>query len=594
MSIVSSNSVLWDGPELSELGVKPGDKITSVLDSMLKKLLAITPSSFDISKVDFSELASSVEDYPKSLEEALTLLITRSGSVSPTGVPAQSVNDILENIYVSVPEQYQNTNASGDKITAEKITDYIKRLATDMTTLASAISTLTGSNGTLISRMDKLSQDFASLDPATKEDLNVAYKGQIRQLQGAISLIEEDVIDAGSRVGSEAQIQAALASVPDLGSQNMLSQAQTYSAHPLWTANPTSIAQLMVNQSIFMDDVRRYSTGDVSPVLVTTNNIQLELNLALNGPQTQLTWSLKDSSVPAAFNAITAATTPQIQINDGTTTETFTVGIDPIAALTSDQTIDLSASALNVNTDLTVTLTCSLTNGSNDFVKTVNKVLTVPVQAPPLVTLTLTESAADTITASWVLPTATYPRLGSYQVVLQLKDENGTNVGGEIILPEGTTSHVITGQTGAALTRQVSVVLRYAEGVDSPATQKTITINGCITANATVTIANSSVNFPDLNDDESNITVNAVLVTEVNSGAVVASQNNCSGQFYIQASVQPYSSGGNYLNAELWIDGSVAPLSLDSNTEARSGSYTYTSTDGATPTIELRFTDQTV
>lgn len=594
MNVVSSNSVLWDGPAIPSLGIEPGQKLTTLVHAMATKLLEITPSSLDLSKIDFSSLVSSVEDYPQDLESALSLLISQSSSSSaPSGITLQTISDVLENIYVAVPLQYQKTNEEGDKVTAEQISDFIKRLAVDITTLGSAISTLTGNTGSLITRMDKLSQDFANLDPATKSDLEVVYKGQIRQLQSAIALIDEDIKDAGNRVGTEAQVAAALASVPGMGAINMLSAAQTYSAHPLWTANPLTIAQLLVNQSILIDDVHRYTTGDVSPVLVTSNQLQLQFNVSVNITQTQITWDLIGSSLPNGFNAVTGGTTPQIQISDGSTTETFNVGIDPIAALTSAQTIDLSASSLAVNTELTLTLTCSLTNGSNDFVKTASTILSVPCMNPPVQTLTLTESGADEITANWVLPEGIYPRLGAYTIILQLRDANGLAVGGEIVLQDGTTTHVFTGQVGAALTRTVDVSLRYTCGVDSVITSKTITINGCISSNATVTINNQSVNIPDLNDDQSNITVNSVLVTEVNSGAVVASQNNCSGQFYIQASVQPYSSGINYLQAELYINGAVAPLSLDSNTEARTGSYVYTAADGSTPTIELRFTDQT-
>jgi hypothetical protein len=593
MTYVTSNNVRWDGPDLPSLNIKNSDSITVLLNAMLLKLTSTLPTGIDVSKLDFNSIISSIDDLPSTTEEALNILAQAISAKNPVGSSSgQTPIDIIKAAYISVPATYQNTNETGDKIVAMTFSDYAKRLATDVVTLVSAISTLTSKNKSFLSRLDSLSEDFANLDPALKSDLNVVYKGEITKLQNAVSLIEEDVTIAGNRFGTEAQIQAALASMPNFGPQDMLSVSQSYSAHPSWVANPTSLANLMMNMSVFMEDVRKFNTGDVSPFLITENLVQLEFDSIINVLQTQITWNLLGSSLPTGFNAVSAGNTPEISITDGLTTEVFTV--DPIAALAGNQVIDISASGLVASTNLTLTLTCSLTNGTNSFAKTSVYQLQVTCLNPSAQTLVLTETATEEITATWVIPTATYSRIGDYQVVLQVRDVAGLKVGGEILLPSGTGSHVLTGQVGATLTRTIDVSLRYVCGADSPLISKTITVNGCINATATVSVDNQSSVFTNLNDDQTNITVNNTLVAQVNTGTTVDSQNNCSGTFYIQMSVQPYSAGGNFLRAQLVIDGVAAALVLDSNTEARTGSFTYIGTGGSTPTIAIRVTDQTV
>jgi len=593
---VSSTSIIWEGDTIPELNINKGDKLNSLVAAMVEKLLAVLPEGLEFSQIDFSAIVSNPNEVPESLTDVIQLLVSKV--VSSTTVQASSsnldLNKVVSTLYLNVPAAYQNTNDLGDKISSMSLGDFVKRLSNDITVLSSAISTLTTANSSLNTRVNKLTSDFAALNPATKDDLNVVYKGNIRNIQSAMVLVEEDIKVTGARFGSDAEIQALLNSQPaGLGASAMLSQNMTFDAHPNWVSNPVSVADSLKNLWMVQADAYRYAIGDANPVLITTNDLQIQLNTSLSINQSQLNFDFIGSSIPTGFNAICGGTTPQIQVTDSITTETFTAGLDFIAAFSATQQIDLTGSALVPNTNLTITANFCITNGSNDFAKTATSALDVSCLAPPVVSLILSEPAADQIEVTWVSP-AGYPRLGAYTVVLQLKDANNVPVGGEVLLSSALNSHIFTGQVGFALTRKVEVYLRYDCGADSSKTAKYITVNGCISANATVSVDNQSIAIADLNDDESFIMVNNTLVNGINTGAVVASADDCSGTMYIQMGIQPYSVSGAFLRGVLHINGTPTVAVIESNTESRSITYNYLATDGATPTLSLVVTDESV
>lgn len=302
---MSSNCVVWQGPNIECIDLCKGDNISTVVAKLATELCNLIETfnidNFDLSCFNLAECA------PKDFKALINLLIEKI--CQDQGITTETVAGGCPDCEVNICAEFQYTGPTGDTVTTMQLKDYVLAIGNKLCTLVSQIGTIDDtldSHNTRISNLEQASAPTVNLPsvtptcvlPSTPQDLDV--------LLGAV---EEEFCKLQNATGKDVDIITALnAACAGLNNQDRLAGNGTMSQIIGWNQTPNSLAQSFSNLWKTVCDLR-------SAVQFIQNNccdtgcssIDIVVDAVLNNPtELVLTFS---GSIPNFYIDSPSATT---------------------------------------------------------------------------------------------------------------------------------------------------------------------------------------------------------------------------------------------------------------------------------------------
>ena len=378
-SPVSSNCVVWQGPDLSCINLCKGDTVSDVVYKLATEVCNIT-TDLGLSDLDLSALVQvcSVTPEPaKTLAAVLDLLINKVVCLA----------DIVDNLpgggnnytepTLNLPVCLQYINAQGQTITSLEHSQYSLTLATKICQMNSSINTQTTQISGLNTRVTALENQTADALPQVAMTC-LTGNSTLLDLDNALGVVATELCAVKDVVGSNTAITAAAAKqCAGLGNLPALSQTGTMSTIPGWKSSVSTLSDSFFNLWLTVCDIRgaiadiksNLSTVDCSAIIIdyvaTANTNRDAITLNFNGLCT----------IPATFSECNQLGS-KVTITD-TAGKSFVAYVQVVANKTNSNgvTISLSGSGLGTTLNYTVKLEACVTKDGQTCTKEVTKTL---------------------------------------------------------------------------------------------------------------------------------------------------------------------------------------------------------------------------
>ena len=396
-SPVSSNCVIWQGPDLGCIDLCNGDAISDVVYKVATKLCTIQ-TSLDLSSLDLSCLVSfcsAANPAPtnKTLLAVLDFIVDKVCCLNTAiqNLPAGGGSSYTEpNLALPTCLQYADP-ATGQTITQLVHNQYTLRLGNQFCTLKATVDTHAATLVTHNTRITALENRPAVTLPQVTP--NCILPAVPTAMNVVLDKLEEEFCGLRTVLGTNASLTSAIAQqCQGLGASAALSTTGNISALPGWNASSTSVASAVQNLWVVLCDMRQ-AIYDVKQCCgqVDCSAFLLGFTAAANEARTQVTVFFNGGGtvVPSGFTNCTAQGS-KITIKDASG-KTYTDYVNLLTAVTDTDgiTYTVSSAALNTSQAYTITVEGCLTKNGNTCSKTANFTVSVPCPIISSVTATL-------------------------------------------------------------------------------------------------------------------------------------------------------------------------------------------------------------
>lgn len=391
-SPVSSNCVIWQGPDLSCINLCKGDTVSDVIYKLAVELCAIQGDA-GLSDLDLTCLVNVCQATPepeKTLAAVLDLLINKVCCL------ADIINDLPDpgTPYVeptlNLPACLQYQNNLSQTVSQLQTSDYLLVVATKLCEINSTVA----SHTTAITNLDNRVTILENADPVTIPQVTptCVLPATPTDMDEVLTALEQQYCQLKALLGTNAALTSAIASqCQGLSSAQAFSQAGTMSGLIGWNNTVTTLAQSMQNMWLTLCDLRTAVT-QISDCCTSIDCAAfiLDFTAGASNDRTAVTVYFPDTVIPAGAENCTIQGS-KITISD-TSGHNYVDYIDLIAAVSDVDgiTFDLSATLLNPNQTYTVVVEGCVKKGSTFCNKTVTQTISVPCPIVTGVTTSLT------------------------------------------------------------------------------------------------------------------------------------------------------------------------------------------------------------
>jgi hypothetical protein len=400
-SPVSSNCVIWQGPDLSCIDLCNGDAISDVVYKLATKLCTLQ-TSLDLSTLDLSCLVSfcsATNPAPtnKTLSAVLDFIIDKVCCLNTTiaNLPGAGAGFTEPNLTLPTCLQYADP-ATGQTITQLVHNQFTLRLGNQFCTLKATVDSHAATLATYNTRITTLENKPGLTLPTVTP--NCILPSTPTAMNLVLDELESQYCLLRSVLGTNAGLTAAVGQqCQNLSTQNALSQPGFVSGLSGWVpstgdALSGTVAGAVKNLWVVLCDMRA-AIFDLKTTAGATDcsAFLLGFSAAANEARTTVTLFFSGTTVvPAGFANCTAQGS-KVTIKD-TSGKTFTGYVDLIAAQTDTDGVPftVSGAGLSVSSNYTVTVEGCVSKSGN----TCSKVATfdVPVPCPIITSVTATLS----------------------------------------------------------------------------------------------------------------------------------------------------------------------------------------------------------
>ena len=398
-SPVSSNCVIWQGPDLSCINLCNGDTISSVVHKVATDLCAIK-TSFDLTSLDLTCLVSfctSVNPAPttKTLSAVLDFIIKKVCCLNTTiqNLPAGGGSAYTEpNIALPTCLQYTDP-ATGQNVAVLQHSTFTLRLANRYCDLKVIVDSHTTTLATYNTRITALESSVGYVPPTVTPNC-LLTPGTPVAMHTLLDELEAQYCTLRTVLGTNQALTAGIAQqCQNLGAAAALSTSGTVSSLTGWNATSSTVGTAIQNLWVVLCDMRQ-AIYDVKQCCGQTDcsSFLLGFTAATNEARTQVTVFFNGGGtvVPSGFTNCTAQGS-KITITD-TSGHIYTDYVNLLTAVTDTDgiTYTVTGAALNASQPFTITVEGCLIKNGNSCSKTANFTVSVPCPIITSVTATLT------------------------------------------------------------------------------------------------------------------------------------------------------------------------------------------------------------
>lgn len=428
-SVVSSNCVVWQGPDIPCINLCTGDSITEIIEKLANELCALSLPNVDITSVDFKCLIDVVGTEPTVLADALQLIVDKHCELK----------DIVDNItpgsdpVVALPACLQSLG-----VTAQPVTQYIVTVANKVCENVTAITNLQNDLIALEQRVTDLESALALIDPTiTLPTVDVSCLGgsTTAQLNIGLQTTITALCDLKTILGSNAELISAIsAQCVGLSTAPSLSGTGTMADIPGWILTPDSVADTIKNLWLTICDLRGLVSDLETQVQPKCKDVDLDFEVVFNSDRSSATLQLfKYADIPATFINKPSS---NVKFTDGTVTYTDTIDVVAMANMSGQNiTYSTSSMGLDITKTITVTVESNLTTPDGDCDKLKTKIYEYQCLILPPTSVSITPTPSSAI-ISWVAPNTAEPVIRyEYQVLSGASIlRNGTSTANNITI----------------------------------------------------------------------------------------------------------------------------------------------------------------
>lgn len=387
---VSSNCVVWQGPDLDCIGLCHGDTISDVVAKLAQELcdlidlVSLAPTS--TTPFDFTCLLQAGQLPPENIHELIQLIIDRlCDQIAESNSLEGDINVIEkqgsgsacpDSCIMTIADCFQYTNAFGDLVTTMTLTEYATAIGNKICDILDDIAVMQGQISTLQTDVSNNASDIATLQSTSVTDSDIEYvldplldpSGTVRPLPEATKIIENRYVAEEGAVGDPNDIYTNMIKSSGFTSLSRLANPGQYPTMANWTSSPSNLAESYGNLSLVAQDL-------YDALKYVLNNLPSGCGAIVYDYRATLTTGPGVATVTVYFDGTTglagfadcsgSGSTLTISDSDGNSTTT-TVPIIATAGVTTGFAVDLTTTSVDETLTLTVTTEACLYNGSTD------------------------------------------------------------------------------------------------------------------------------------------------------------------------------------------------------------------------------------
>jgi hypothetical protein len=371
---VSSNCVVWQGPDLECIGLCKGDTISDVLAKMATQLCMLV-DMFDLSEFDFTCLSVPVSEQPEDMGGLIQILIDRIcvlENISPID-PSNPAGDCPDNCLVPIADCFYFINPQGDTVTTMTLVEYVNTIGNKICDILNDITALQDAVATLQEQQITTTSEIVDLELNKTDNSELQYQvssktnatAGVEFLPDATRFIENNTLAHFDAAGTPTETFQAVLKEGFFGEQEVAFGSGIYNSLPGWIAEPlNSAASLgnawlavnnMYDQVMYMKE-NCCSTG--------CSDIFLNFSVDLTGSILTL---FTDGSTGFTPDWVECTGQTPVTITDtlGNST-TLNTGLIALIANPSGYQFDLTPTSVDFTTNLTVVADTCFNNTSTD------------------------------------------------------------------------------------------------------------------------------------------------------------------------------------------------------------------------------------
>lgn len=458
---ISSNCVIWQGPDIACIDLCNGDTITEVVAKLATELCTLitdgvisNPSlvGLDLTCLNIPGVT------PTELVPVLQAMITQICANTTSGNGTETVLPMM-----TLPQCLQYTDGAGNPVTELRLDLFASLIANQVCTnlssiniLNSALTSITGRLVILEACVLPCSSPIAQVQviptcilPAVLTDVSVL----LLALEARFCALETAVGLPTAILGTIQQsfITASTAQLTNPGSN--------YGSIGGWNTSPVNLAQTVQNAWVVIDDmytaIAAIQLNSPSGCDAVTFNYTTVNVLDTSGELTAINFNFQASSIPAAFNDCAGSSIITI-------TDVANVSVSSVVSVSSLQNdasgVTISVPTLNTQQALNVSIAFCTTDGNDTCSATQASVIDGVLPCP-------TNLAASSITSTSVSIGFTNLIGTTASYVINLHNAGGTLIQTTTINnPSPTVAYVFTGLTpGTTYVASLTVTLNGAK-----------------------------------------------------------------------------------------------------------------------------------
>jgi len=423
---ISSNCVIWQGPDISCIDLCNGDSISDVTAKLATKVCDMITNGVDanpnLSGLDLTCL-NIAGTTPTTLVPVLQAMVTQicdntgTGQVPQPTARLSSQSQVESNLPMMVlPACLQYNDANGNPVTELRLDEFATLIAQQVCTNLQSIQLI---NTTLTSYDTRISTLEACVLPcsgvvAEKQVIPtcIINVGNLTDVSVLLLALEARFCALETAVGLPAAINSAVSQTTIQGTSASLTLPNTsYGSFTGWNNSPSTLAQSMQNAWVVIDDM--YSAisaiqDNCCPSGCDSVTFAYTATSTLNaaGIIASINFDFNASSIPSTFNSSVGASVITITDDDDLS---VTATVDVPALQSSPGGFNFAIPTLNTFGDLSILVDFSVTDGNSTCEDRIGSTITGIIPCPTSVLITaVTQTEASLNISNALGTTATY------------------------------------------------------------------------------------------------------------------------------------------------------------------------------------------
>jgi len=432
-SPISSDCVIWQGPDIECLSLCKGDSVSTVVYKLAEKLCEVL-ETLDIETYDVSCLAIG-DCGPEDFQALIQLLITKIcelEGVTPTTTPGGTTVGCPDCVVNIAPCFYFDSQL-GDQETTMQLDDYVTAIGNYVCNLAGQILTINNTLTSFNTRITDLENAPApTLALPVMSPVCVLPPTPTVPIDQVLIALEREFCALRTATGEPNEIYAALLlQCAGLNQSPQLQGTGNMSDISGWNSIVTNLSQGVENMWLTLCDMRAaiQSIQDVCCTGTSCDDLDIEVQGVLTSPTTlQLYFT---GTYPTGFGECNPSGSLITITDSSNNSMQMNVLIIPNLNAPGGFQVNLGASPINSSENLVITVPLCFTDGESQCAKTITDFVLNTAACPPLGLIP---------TETTIAYNATYAG-GAGSIAVKLFDSTGT-----VELASQVT--VVTGPTG--------------------------------------------------------------------------------------------------------------------------------------------------
>jgi hypothetical protein len=442
---ISSNCVIWQGPDLGCISVCNGDTISVIIARLAEKLCSIVDATCecnpDLSGLDMSCIPPPTSPDP-NFQDYIQAIIDYVCTLTPSSGGGGSAT-----LIVKLPDCLYYNDSQGNLVTSLPIDEYARYLANQICDIRASIIQINNAISDIYTRLTIVENCVLPCNPNTGETQVISSciisGGQLVPVSTLLLALETEFCNFQQAVGSVSDIQLAINSTCVYGTTSMLSQSGNFGSLSNWIQNPSNLAAINQNQWIVICDLynaildiqQNCCSTDCSTITWgATYSVNTDVTTGL---PTSLNFNFTSSTVPPAFQDCGTSVIVITDSNGSSIQQA--INVVNLASTPTGVNIDLQNSGLMLTQSLSAFVLMCATDGVNTCQENQNYTIPLNIPCPQGITITPTTNSIAVQFAN---------NLGSgYSYQIDCIDVSTNAVAGTTTInnPGTSVSHTFTG-----------------------------------------------------------------------------------------------------------------------------------------------------